>query len=190
MQPSKEAIEAGRKAYFDTRYTTTQHTKLQCSDDIWKAVATAIEAIDFDALQQENDRLKGEVDELKESCVTVNNNQLSFIHENAGLKQQLADLRARMERYHDLVRYQRAELHEAQLITDAEYAELVKDGKSVARLEGYDALQQQLADLRAENEKLKARDTWLSGLEKTVSDLQMQLAQTQENGGIVRTPQT
>jgi DNA repair ATPase RecN len=45
----------------------------------------------------------------------------------------------------DLVRYQRAELHEANLITDTEYAELCQVNNSPARLETYDELRAQLA---------------------------------------------
>jgi DNA repair ATPase RecN len=43
-----------------------------------------------------------------------------------------------IQRLHDLVRYQRQELFEEQLITEDEYAELAEDHPSVARLEGYD----------------------------------------------------
>lgn len=46
-------------------------------------------------------------------------------------------------RLHDLVRHQRGALHEAGLITDAEYAALASDHGAVARLEGYDAARDQ-----------------------------------------------
>jgi hypothetical protein len=52
-------------------------------------------------------------------------------------------------RLHDLIRHQRGPLHDAGLITDAEYAALAADHGAVARLEGYDAL-------RAENDRLRA----------------------------------
>jgi hypothetical protein len=41
------------------------------------------------------------------------------------------------QRLWDLVRYERFGLHAASLITDEEFAELVADGSSVARLEYY-----------------------------------------------------
>ena len=47
---------------------------------------------------------------------------------------------ARDQRLHDLVRHQRGPLHDAGLITDAEYAALAGDHGAVTRLEGYDAL--------------------------------------------------
>ena len=48
----------------------------------------------------------------------------------------------------DLVRYQRMELHAANLITDEEYQRLLSDDKSVARLASYDQLQRSLSALR------------------------------------------
>lgn len=48
-------------------------------------------------------------------------------------------LRADTQRLWDLVRYQRAELYAASLITDEEYAELASDHAAVKRLEAYDA---------------------------------------------------
>ena len=44
------------------------------------------------------------------------------------------------QRLWDLVRHQRAELHETDLITDEEYAMLAEDHPAVARLETYDSL--------------------------------------------------
>lgn len=63
------------------------------------------------------------------------------------------------QRLFDLVRYQRADLHEAGLINDKEYADLAteQDGKmkgSVARLESYDQLAKDNAELREENLEL------------------------------------
>jgi len=54
------------------------------------------------------------------------------------LERELAEANKQLERYHDLVRYQRAELHQADLISDEEYGKLLSDSKSVARLENYD----------------------------------------------------
>lgn len=49
-------------------------------------------------------------------------------------------------RLRDLVRHQRSALHDAELITDEEYAALAGDQGAVARLEGYDAIQQKLKE--------------------------------------------
>lgn len=49
------------------------------------------------------------------------------------------------QRLFDLVRQQRMELHEVELITDEEYIELAKEHSAVARLEDYDELRAQLA---------------------------------------------
>lgn len=62
------------------------------------------------------------------------------------------------ERLYDLVRYQRAELHEAGLITDEEYAAMMSDkGASRKRLEAYDDLRTALAAKERENGELKAK---------------------------------
>ena len=58
-------------------------------------------------------------------------------------------LRAEIERLTDLVRYQRAELHDEGLITNAEYARLAQIKGSPARLEGYDAVRYEADRLRA-----------------------------------------
>lgn len=63
---------------------------------------------------------------------------LSALHESRG----------EVERLTDLVRYQRAELHHEGLISDAEYADLVKVKGSPARLEGYDAMRAEVERLR------------------------------------------
>ena len=48
------------------------------------------------------------------------------------------------ERYRDLVRHQRAPLHEAGLISDEEYASFMGDGgASVERLQSYDKLKEE-----------------------------------------------
>ena len=61
----------------------------------------------------------------------------------------------REARLRDLVRYQRAELHAAKLISDEEYAELLSDGGSVARLHSYDDLRKREAAKDAEIERLR-----------------------------------
>lgn len=67
-----------------------------------------------------------------------------------------AVVRAENQRLHDLVRHQRGPLHDAELITDAEYAALAEDHGAVARLEGYDALRTSLDAARARAAELKA----------------------------------
>lgn len=47
------------------------------------------------------------------------------------------------QRLFDLLRYCRGTLHEADLISDEEYATLAEDHGAVARLEGYDGARQQ-----------------------------------------------
>lgn len=54
------------------------------------------------------------------------------------------------QRLRDLVRHQRGALHDAELITDAEYAELAGDHGAVARLSGYDELQGDLRVAKAD----------------------------------------
>ena len=49
-------------------------------------------------------------------------------------------------RLRDLVRHQRGPLHDAELITDAEYAALAADAGAVARLRGYDEMRRELAE--------------------------------------------
>ena len=63
----------------------------------------------------------------------------------------IADLERQLQRATDLVRYMRSELHKAKLIDNEEYAALVADsesGQRVARLEGYDRIERQLAEAR------------------------------------------
>lgn len=60
------------------------------------------------------------------------------------LMEKLRDKVKERDRLWDLVRHQRSELHEAELITDEEYAALAQDHASVARLETYDRLRQAL----------------------------------------------
>ncbi len=76
-------------------------------------------------------------------------------------------LRDRYERYHDLVRHQRSELSEANLIDDDEYAALVLDGPdgAVARLEGYDKLRARCEEAERQVKKAEEREKllWDSG---------------------------
>lgn len=70
------------------------------------------------------------------------------------------------QRMWDLIRYQRAELHEAGLITDDEYAELAKDHAAVKRLEDYDKAlieAKQSALLKAKKEVYKAVSSAIGG---------------------------
>ena len=60
------------------------------------------------------------------------------------------ELDAKVLRLFDLVRNQRAELHEAGLISDQEYAELASENSSGARLASYD-------ELTAEVQRLKKK---------------------------------
>jgi hypothetical protein len=67
------------------------------------------------------------------------------------------DLHDRIERLTDLVRFARRFLHEAELISDEEFAALVIDsdsGQRVARLEGYDRLRENLRQALAERDAL------------------------------------
>lgn len=69
--------------------------------------------------------------------------------EHTALLCQIERLTDTNKRLGDLVRHQRSELHDAELLTDEEYAEIVKDHDAVARLEGYDALQARLKVVEA-----------------------------------------
>lgn len=62
------------------------------------------------------------------------------------LKRELDETRKRLGRLFDLVRHQRGELHEAELITDEEYVALAAAQGSVRRLETYDGLRKRLAE--------------------------------------------
>lgn len=54
-----------------------------------------------------------------------------------------------LQRYKDLIRHQRNELHTAGLISDDEYAGLAEDAGAVERLESYDAARDENVRLRA-----------------------------------------
>jgi hypothetical protein len=60
-------------------------------------------------------------------------------------------------RLRDLVRHQRGPLHDAGLLTDDEYAALAGDHGAVARLEGYDALREQLRTLESRLRRYEPR---------------------------------
>lgn len=72
------------------------------------------------------------------------------------LEGELAEARKPNQRLYDLVRHQRMELHEAELVTDEEYIKLAKDHSAVARLEDYDAIKAQLDQARKRRETLAA----------------------------------
>ena len=78
--------------------------------------------------------------------------QEPFVEQAARLLPLLAErergLRATNERLYDLVRHQRGELYEAELISDEELASLASAQGSVERLTTYDDLRAQLASLR------------------------------------------
>jgi hypothetical protein len=59
-----------------------------------------------------------------------------------------AEVESEAHRLRDLVRHQRGPLHDADLITDEEYAALAADAGAVARLLGYDEMRRELAELR------------------------------------------
>lgn len=61
------------------------------------------------------------------------------------------------QRVIDMLRFCRSELHQAGLITDQEYADIVMIGsESARRLESYDVLRAELSSVRAELERVKA----------------------------------
>jgi len=137
----------------------------------WQAVNEALAAE-----QEEVKRLRSEVERLKKSEAALraglanlrtglaeakNTNLVDYI--DALLSdawrqhEEIEELRSEVERLRDLVRHQRGELYEADLISDEEYANLVvTDGKaSVARLHTYDDLRFENANLKAEVERLR-----------------------------------
>ena len=81
------------------------------------------------------------------------------------LKAELAKAQASEDRLFDLVRYQRAELHQEGLVSDEEYASLCTGGSigngawPVRRLEGYDSIK---ADLAKAQELLREVMSWHS----------------------------
>ncbi len=75
---------------------------------------------------------------------------------------------AELQRMTDLVRYQRAELHEANLITDDEYAQLCSIDGSRVRLETYDDLRDELAEV-----KKGTLVTWPDGTQSNVPRVEL-----------------
>lgn len=70
------------------------------------------------------------------------------------LERELNEAKKETERLFDLVRYQRAELHQENLISDDEYVALLADSESKKRLETYDDMRQQLTTAKDLIEKL------------------------------------
>ena len=65
------------------------------------------------------------------------------------------------QRLFDLVRQQRIELRDAELISDEEYLELAKEHAAVARLENYGDLRERIRTLEAERSEDTKRLDWL-----------------------------
>lgn len=80
-------------------------------------------------------------------------------------------LRQQLERAMDLVRYCRAELHDANLIDDREYVELCgMDKEAVARLETYDSMRKRIEELKEELKKPCIHKRAKEFAENTTSD--------------------
>ncbi len=77
------------------------------------------------------------------------------------------------QRQWDLIRQMRMELHQAELITNEEYAQLTFDHPAVARLESYDALRAELAAMTADRNQWK---TLKDRVEEEKARLQGELA--------------
>ena len=152
MLPSQEAIKAAETIFYEGFKHDADDTKLT-------RMLTAAYAIDFPAHQQgELTREQAQAIQALQAQLDAKDRRIAALEEAAceecnGMQQ----LQAKLERYHDLVRYQRAELHEAELISDKEYAELLSDSKSVDRLHGYDELRERADRLQAEVERLENR---------------------------------
>lgn len=74
----------------------------------------------------------------------------------AALREDNERLRSAHQRLFDLARYCRMELHDVGLISDDEYAILVDDPDSLARLHGYDSMAEENERLRGELIRLKS----------------------------------
>lgn len=61
------------------------------------------------------------------------------------------------KRLWDLVRQQRMELHDAELISDEEYAELASDGGSVKRICSYDDMREEIKTLKERINQLEKK---------------------------------
>ena len=91
---------------------------------------------------------------------------LGYRHSDKGAWVADSDHEAEMQRLMDLIRHQRHELFDAKLIDAEEFASLVEDsesGQRVARLEGYDKLRAENAELKAQVERLSANAFQMAG---------------------------
>lgn len=104
-----------------------------------------------------HDQLTAAAGEIAEQIIEPNYKRPKTILEIAEListNPTLVSMAEQHQRMFDLVRYQRAELHQSDLITDEEYAMLCQEGAtgemkgSVQRLETYDQLQTKCAELQ------------------------------------------
>jgi hypothetical protein len=91
----------------------------------------------------------GSIHQQREVCVCI------YAQEVASTGEPITknSVTAMSQRVWDLLRYQRMELHNANLITNEEYAALAFDHPAVARLETYDELRAELARLTAQEPK-------------------------------------
>jgi hypothetical protein len=86
------------------------------------------------------------------------------------------------KRLGDLVRHQRSELHDAELITDEEYAALAEDHAAVARLEGYDALRAKLGAVEKLEETFKVYQQRFEAMEEKRKSFEPQVLHLVEEG--------
>ena len=116
-------------------------------------------------LREENKRLRSEVERLRLEP-SLQEEIVAWSVDLHDARQENKRLTAEVERLRDLVRHQRGELYEADLISDKEYANLVvTDGKaSVARLHTYDDLRFENVKLKAEVERLRLRPEEMDAL--------------------------
>lgn len=108
-------------------------------------------------------KVERERDELQRRCDKYENEAAEVCPEDQSLKETFGALRKERQRLWDLVRQQRMELFQADLITREEYAELAKDHPAVARLETYDGIRARLKTAEAERDELQRK---LSELQK------------------------
>lgn len=88
--------------------------------------------------------------ELDEEKLAAIRHDFKFVWDRAE-----ESLKGELERLRDLVRQQRAELHDANLISDEEYAALAMTVGATARLYGYDELRANLDNAFARIAKLE-----------------------------------
>lgn len=114
----------------------------------------------YDAARAEVEQLRQDAADAEEGAATFD--QIEAVLDGAEVvptrdgAARVAALRAERDRLCDLVRHQRGPLHDAGLLTDAEYAALAADAGAVARLEGYDAARAEVERLRATVSFLRA----------------------------------